>query len=201
MRSKYVIYILLILVLVQTYSIYNLYQTNKAVAQNLNIQGNKYTRIIGLDYIASIKTDGYAIPGGIILHTAYKQSVSLDSLLSSGKKLVVRYPITACQACIEQQIPLINDLAEKIGYENIIFISPYTSGRYIEIIQKKHSLKFEIYLNTELGTPIEELSETLMFISDNNKIVSHAFVPRKEFPVFLEKYFHFIQGFFEKNIS
>lgn len=177
MKLKYVVYALTALVLIQIYSIYNLRQINKALIEANESTQNwaKMGRLLSQDYLVSIKSEGYTIPEGIILETMDHKKISLDSLLSSGPKFLVRYSISACPACVEQQIPAINDLTEAIGSKNIIFISPYDSPRKIEIVQKNLQPKFDIYMFTGWNSQIENAAEAEMFILSPDRTAKHIF--------------------------
>lgn len=197
-KTNYVFLFLIVLLSVQTYTIFHLQHANTRLAEE-RISGrnnDKWIQTVSLDYIASIKTEGYRIPSGIVLHGAKGVSVCLDSLFSTGRKFVICYPVTACQACVEQQIPVISALAENIGKENVVFISPYTSERFIRIAKKNLSPAFDLYLNAVLGTPIEDISQPLMFVVREDGTASHVFVPRKELPEATARYLDFIQTLF-----
>lgn len=197
-KASYIFLLLFAVLLIQWYTIFHLqHVNNRLVKERLSENNNnKWAQIISLDYITSIKTEGYKIPSGTVLRGKGGVSVCLDSLFSDGKKFVICYPVTACQACVEQQIPVINTLAESIGGENIVFISPYTSERFIEIAKKNFSPIFELYLNTVLRTPIEDIAQTAMFIVHEDGTASHVFIPRKELPETTERYLDFIQTLF-----
>ena len=195
MKLKYIIYALIGLILIQIYSIYNLRRINKALieANESSQDFAKVGQLLSLDYLASIKSEGYKLPKGIVLETRFHKKVSLDSLLTTGTKFLAHYPISACTACVEQQIPAINDLAATIGKENIIFISPYTSARQIEIIQRNLEPIFEIFMTADWDSQINDMAEAEMFIVSSDRIAKHIYIPRKEMPEQLDKYLNFIK--------
>lgn len=195
MKKKYIIYALIGLILIQIYSIYNLRRINKALieANESSLDFAKMWQLLSLDYLASIKSEGYKLPEGIILETRFHEKVSLDSLLTTGPKFLVRYSISACPACLEQQIPEINNLSDSIGKENIIFISPYDSPRNIEVIEKKLQPKYDIYMLTGWNSQIENIAETEMFIITPDRVAKHIYIPRKEMPTHLSEYLEFIK--------
>ena len=53
-----------------------------------------------------------------------------------------------------------------------------------------------MYLNAVLGTPIEDISQPLMFVVREDGMASHVFVPRKELPEATARYLDFIQTLF-----
>lgn len=177
MKLKYVVYALTALVLIQIYSIYNLRQINKALIEaNESTQDlAKIGHLSSKDYLISLKSEGYALPKGIFLETKDHKKISFDSLLATGPKFVVRYPISACSACVEQQIPSIDKLAKKIGKDNIVLISPYDSPRKIEIIQKNLQPVFDIYLITGWDSQINEIGEAEMFLISSDRMAKHIF--------------------------
>ena len=71
MKLKYIIYALIGLILIQIYSIYNLRRINEALieANESSQDFAKVGQLLSLDYLASIKSEGYKLPKGIVLET------------------------------------------------------------------------------------------------------------------------------------
>lgn len=156
MKVRNVIIISVVILLIQLYTIYNLKTSNDVLVENVSSlsSNEKYFKILKSDYINSIKSDGFILRDSIFLLGENKNEVSFDSIIRSGKKLVIRYSPMACSACVENMIKLLNEKIEEIGSDNVIFISPFTSKRTIDIIKNNFNSSFDIYLNSSFGLPI-----------------------------------------------
>ena len=82
-------------------------------------------------------------------------SISLKKLIS-GKKLVYRFYSSSCVQCIEEELDIVNQLADSIGVNNIIIISDYENINILTAIAVRKNIKSPFFIyRKKFELPIE----------------------------------------------
>lgn len=129
-------------------------------------------------------------------------TVEVLSLLDTPK-LIYRFLENSCESCIDDDISLIKELGESIGYQKIIIATDFENTRLLkEFINRKGIISSCYILKEELNLSLEPESSrrkgAFYFILDNNLRIRFAYIS-DDYPDFNKIYMNRICEYFNKG--
>lgn len=110
-------------------------------------------------------------------------TVKLGDIIK-GKKLIFRYSVLDCNACVQKEFENIRDMKFDINIqkEKIVMIAYYQEIRDLIVTYKSLNLKVPIYIliNNDLDLPIEKYNFPYYFIVGSNLHIYDVFIPNRD---------------------
>lgn len=96
--------------------------------------------------------------------------------------IFLRFTETHCNACIDQQIDIINNIT-KCNKNRIIVLAGYRMHKTLSILKKTYNIQCQIYsLYGENGFGLDHVSAPYYFSIDKNFNIRNAFVALTKYP-------------------
>ena len=123
----------------------------------------------------------------------------ISALIGETKKIILRYPELSCTSCYQEQMMNINNLIEKIGYENVLILTAYQNPRDVHTFKRTNKLNKNVFntIENDLGLALEKKNVPYLFVLDSNLHTRMAFMPLKNFPQLTDSYFELLMRIFE----
>ena len=146
------------------------------------------TELTGIQY----ESNGTLIDGNAQLITSLEEVVSIKDIINHSPKLVFNFKNISCKTCFEDEMDRLISLSDKIGKDNIIFISKFTNIREQYVLEKKYDITILNMDNDSLGLPIEKKYYPFIFIIDKNLVAKDFYIPTTEFYFLGDNYYDII---------
>ncbi len=151
------------------------------------------TELTGIQY----ESNGIPVDKEAQLETSFEDVVSIKDIINNSPKLIFNFKNISCKTCFEDEMERLISLSDKIGKDNIIFISKFTNIREQYVLEKKYGITILNIDNDSLGLPIEKKYYPFIFVIDNNLVAKDFYIPTTEFyflgdiyyDIILDKYF------------
>lgn len=196
MKNKIYIVIIIFLLLVNIFSLWNNKQSNKDnkflknYIERKNSRDSVLLNSIMRENIRLTKYASFKIDKNLELVNEKQDSLSLCKIPFNDKKMVFRYNEFACSDCIHKEFSVLKKYEEAIGKDNIVIFASYHSIKDLYINKRVNRLDMDVY-NLKLGTLDNEMDKyniPYIFVYDKNYNVSNLFIPNKDSPKMTEIY-------------
>lgn len=138
----------------------------------------------------TIKNNNLEISPEIEFEDENGNLLSLDQLVNTGPKLMIKTSSYSCSVCLEEEFKHINRYISTIGPENVIVLGTGYNQRSLKTLRQSASFNFQLYSIEKLGIPFEESDDALfVFVLDGDMRVKSFFVPEKTLPELSENYY------------
>jgi len=139
----------------------------------------------------------------LILTNLANKKIVLGSIAPAGVKMIIRSSETGCGVCIENELKIIKNFAEKFGAENIAIITTHSNVRRLEVFKMTNQIPFELYTCPALGMPFETAfigsQKPFIFILDSTLTTKHFFIPEVSEPAASNGYYSALYVRYFKN--
>jgi len=117
-------------------------------------------------------------------------SETLNQVLDSNYKLIVKFSSLECSYCIDQVLNYADKNIEKIGKENIIFLGYFHDEISYINFSKTHNLKYKLYRlkKNHLSETLDVLESPYILLLNDALNLKKALVPNKSKPKRTEKF-------------
>ncbi len=175
-------------------TIINCRKTEANITSLYNIQKNqlhslKYNDSLRI-FLAKLRIDKT-----LRLWNEIDDEIALEQLVNTPK-LIYMFSSLSCNSCIENEISLLKNYANKIGEENIILISNFSDINYMYKFKRINELnRFQIYnlKDNYIHSKLAEQSIPYYFIVENDFITKAFFFSNKSLNKLTERYYNLIR--------
>ncbi|MBO7598763.1 MAG: hypothetical protein J6T70_17130 [Bacteroidales bacterium] len=151
---------------------------------------------IAYDYRKLIQADSSRmILQNIDIVNTHKQKEVIDSVLRKNPILVIRYSSLSCHTCIDSVVNKARLLSQTLGRENICIFANYHSDSDFKVFWRTNNNYFRIYSVVSAIKRIDKFNTPYMFVLNNDKTISHLFIPHKEIPEMTKWYLDVVQQY------
>jgi len=136
----------------------------------------------------------------LALENLKDQIINLNDIIKDFR-LIYHFTPESCNTCVENDIAILNQLCNTIGYERVILISNYDNIRKLKIFINENKIKFNCYnYSKKLNLPIEEDENDapFFFIIDSCLKIHLAHHTNPEYKI-QSFYFQRIKLFFKQS--
>jgi hypothetical protein len=212
MNSRTLYLFLAVLIVLNFYLLYRLrtQQTNQTLQAQTESNRKPITDSSGdlRQYASSLRGriliqakygTGSIDPNAKVMDTAGKE-VPLSSVITGKENLVFFFTYKHCYSCIDGTIPLLENLANKIGYDKIFVLGDLYERRDILTFKQKYNSKLRIYsiADNMIHAEAKELSFPFMFLLDKQLKIRSLFFAEKDLPEVTSDYLNDIDTYFKK---
>ena len=204
---QYVFGLLLFIGVVIGGSIYLFRQ--KKQTENINIQLSKVKEQLFSErlYNSTIKTcrefEMFFNGKNISLNSTIigeKDSIIYLKDVVYDNSIILRYSELHCNTCVNAMIEKLTQYSNYIGSKNIVLLLTSATPNYIRQLKKLKKNKFSVYnLTQNLENLFNDVEFPYFFIIEKSTMrINSAFIPQKEYPELIDKYFeNIIKEYFE----
>ncbi len=115
--------------------------------------------------------------------------ILLKDIVKHKKKFVFYFSEFNCDTCIDALIPLIKELSNNIGPDNIILLCKYKRIQDLLRFKRVNHINCQVYNLGESTFPLMERNIPFCCIIEPNMRMTHLFIPHKEMLDFSKKIF------------
>lgn len=163
---------------------------------NLLIDRDSYNRLLKYREKEMYFNNGSVISQDLLLVDEHNNSIPIFDLIAnndSSSKMIIRYSALACDACLYEELKVLEDFFNRIGIENVIILASNHNVRSLKVRKSTLSVDLAIFQIEETGIPFEEKNSSLfVFLLDKDFIVKDFFIPEKTLPELSKNYYSII---------
>jgi hypothetical protein len=121
----------------------------------------------------------------VLRHIGPSESGNTDTISFNElkNKIILRFTELNCEVCVDNTIKKLKELADKIGYSNIVIFASYKRPIYYQEWKKVNDINFKTYnisRDSGLNLESEAVDRPYIFYVDHNCQVRNIFFPFKE---------------------
>jgi len=147
------------------------------------------SQMMAYDYREIIKYDQQRIlPDTLDIEDSECKSWSLDSI-SRAKTLVIRYSSLNCNSCVDTLMHYARIFADSVPDGRICVFADYENDRDFHLLSRLNKSKVSILQVKDRLLSLDDKGVPYMFVVNQDKSVSHLFIPHKEYPNLIRWYY------------
>jgi len=198
MNSKFLIIVILILVLVNLFTLasFRKYRVNNFIRMNSLEQ--EMEKIVSLEsnLFASAKNNNNYLRK-VLVKDSLGNIFPLNKIFQNGKSriLICRFSEMDCESCINYSIKTLLDCSNMAEKNNILFLGTYRNNKIFNRHKPLYGIDTLNTLNTtKIDLPIEDLGYPYYMVLDSALQVLNVYIPNKGTPAIDRKYINLIYG-------
>lgn len=113
--------------------------------------------------------------------------------MAKKPRLIFKYSTLNCNICVEEQVTLLKKASEKIGTENIMIITNYTSPLELSQFLRLNQIDFKVFNLQNMEFTVMDKNLPYYFILDEDFSLKNLFIPVKGDTALSQQYFIKVQ--------
>lgn len=135
-------------------------------------------------------------PDILLVSAVRKDTLTLQQLVGTTPKLVLRFSELNCMTCVNDIVAKIKKASQIIGKKNVIVAATYHSIRDLYLFKRINGLKMPVYKlpTSGFGLPIGGADIPFLFVIDPQFQTKLLFVPDKTLPKMSNQYCSIVES-------